>query len=156
MKLSAEFCSEIRVTRDSAVNRVHVEAWKPVVKGSVEERVVAKILRKGAGEVEIETTVGPLFDDFDVYMLLLPMAVDFVLWSGKAPASVMTAKVKKNKTSAAKTSAAKTSAAKSYVVLGRHVLANGRQLLLAGDVPIPKRTIASSTCLVGYSSSAPC
>ena len=60
----------------------------------------------------------------------------------------MTAKVKKSKTSAAKTSAAKTSAAKtsaaktsaakSYVVLGRHVRANGRQILLAGDVPIPK------------------
>ena len=83
MKLSAEFCSEIRMTRDSAVNRVHVEAWKRVVKGSVEERVVAKVLRKGAGEVDVEATVGPLFDGFDVYMLLLPMAVDFLMWSGK-------------------------------------------------------------------------
>ena len=54
---------------------MHTEAWNRIVKGSIDELAIAKLLTAGPGHLDVKTLLGAFFDDDAVYRMLAPMAV---------------------------------------------------------------------------------
>ena len=83
LKLAPEFLKEVLPTRSASMSRVHTEAWNRIVKGSIDELAISKLLKAGPGHLDVKNLLGAFFDDDAVYRMLTPMAVSFVIWIGK-------------------------------------------------------------------------